>query len=271
MKNFKIYLGDCESVLTDLNSESIDLTITSPPYENLRSFGLSENFWNLKKFEKIAKELYRVTQKGGVIVWIVNDVMAKGAKTGTSFQQALYFKGLGFNIHDVMIWEKILGHMGSHRCYIPSFEYMFIFSKGKIRCTNLITDRVNKDYHRQQSRNRGRRGYNGDAKKEASPGKIRTPMFGKRTNIWKIPGDKANKTGHPAVYPLSLARDHIKSWSNPGDVVLDPFLGSGTSGIAAIELGREFIGIELNRKYHDIAYERIASAIRRAYENRARL
>lgn len=232
-----------------LDDNCIDLTVTSPPYDNLRTYnGFS---WD---FEGVAKELYRVTKEGGVVVWIVGDATIKGSETGTSFKQALYFKEIGFNLHDTMIWKKSNPfNFGSNNCYIQSFEYMFVFSKGKPKSLNFIHDRVNKskgDKIISQYRD-------GDFMKyDVENSNYTTKEFGKRHNIWDIP-TSSGKGKHPAVFPEALAQDHILSWSNEGDLVLDPFMGSGTTAKMAKLNNRNYIGFEISKDYCDLAEKRI--------------
>jgi site-specific DNA-methyltransferase (adenine-specific) len=96
-----LILGDCAEKLKELPDASIDLVVTSPPYDNLRDYkGYSFGF------EEIATELARVIKIGGVIVWVVGDATVNGSETGTSFRQALYFKELGLNLHDTMVYKK---------------------------------------------------------------------------------------------------------------------------------------------------------------------
>lgn len=248
-----LYIGDCVKVMrTSVADASVDLVVTSPPYDNLRSYGKDEE-WTFDKFQSVAQELYRVVKPGGVVVWIVNDATIDGSETGTSFRQALYFKEIGFNIHDTMIWEKISPFTHPDR-YIPNFEYMFIFSKGKPKTTNLICDRKNlwagtKVHGTLQQKEGVLSEINGKGKE--------IKEYGARLNTWDIPAEKKNDTGHPAVFPLRLVKDHIRTWSNEGDIVLDPFMGSGTTGIACHNLNREFIGIEINLEYYKVASHRI--------------
>jgi site-specific DNA-methyltransferase (adenine-specific) len=246
----KIYNMDCVQGMKLLDDCSVDLTVTSPPYDNLRTYnGFT---WD---FETIAKELYRVTKHGGVVVWVVNDATIKGSETGTSFRQALYFKEIGFNLHDTMIWEKTgSGAFGSVLCYAQNFEYMFVFSKGKPNAINLIKDRENVVKSGQVKVNAAI-----DAGKNYSTRIIERKPFGKRTNIWKI--DPQKKSEHPAPFPEQLAQDHIISWSNEGDLVLDPFMGSGTTAKMALLNNRNYIGFELDAHYCDIANERIQKAL----------
>lgn len=246
-----IYNKDCLLGLRELENDCIDLTITSPPYDNLRTYnGYSFDF------ENIAKELYRVTKPGGVVVWVVADATAKGSETGTSFKQALYFKEIGFNLHDTMIWEKPSPYQHSNR-YIQNFEYMFVFSKGKPKTTNLIRDRKNKWGGTQIHGTERQR--NGDTKPLSIVQKSKcVKEYGARFNTWAISPNKRNKTGHPATFPEQLARDHIISWSSEGDIILDPFMGSGTTAVVCKRTDRRYIGFEISQEYCDIANERLS-------------
>lgn len=243
----KIYNMDCLDGLKQMQDECVDLTITSPPYDDLRKYnGYS---WD---FESIAKELYRVTKHGGVVVWVVNDKTNKGSETGTSFKQALFFKEIGFNLHDTMIWYKPnCFNFGSNNCYKQSFEYMFIFSKGRPKSLNLIKDVPAKMSGKVL---RGARKHS-DGTRDIVPDFV-CSEFKKRDNTWFINVGTQNN-GHPAVFPEQLAHDHIISWSNPGDVVLDPFMGSGTTAKMCKLTNRNYIGFEISEEYCQIAEERI--------------
>ena len=253
----KIYQGDCLEVLKTFEDNLIDLTVTSPPYDNLRTYGGVIDGWSFEKFQGIARELYRVTKEGGVVVWVVADATIKGSETGTSFKQALYFMECGFNLHDTMIYIKNGGlNSGSLQAYQQKFEYMFVLSKGKIKTFNLIKDRKNKkaeDVVKKKKRPDG----------TIVEQHIKSEEYGVRYNYWiyDTGGSKGTKDAyayvHPAVFPEALANDHILSWSNEGDMVLDPFMGSGTTGKMAIRNNRNFIGIELNEEYFKIAERRI--------------
>ena len=244
-------LGDCAVLLKELDAESIDLTVTSPPYDNLRTYkGFTFDF------ETIARELYRVTKQGGVVVWVVGDATIKGSETLTSFKQAIYFKEIGFNLHDTMIWNKgTFTAVGSLVIrYAPVFEYMFILSKGYPKTFNPLKDRPNKtagDVHHGKARQT-----DGSMKPLANVGK-EIPEYGQRFNIWDVRGETQNRTPHPATFPEALARDHILSWSNEGDLVLDPFAGSGTTGKMALLNNRNFIGMEISAEYLEIARRRV--------------
>ena len=244
--------GDCVEEMTKMQEGSVDLTVTSPPYDSLRTYEGSLQ-WHEGIWKQVLEGLYRVTKKGGVVVWVVGDSTIKGSETGTSFKQALYAMDCGFNLHDTMIWNKgSFTAVGSLKTrYAPTWEYMFIFTKGKMETFNPLIDRENKHKNGIVSRNKrladGSIGYVGKTT-------TRRP-FGQRFNIWNQSPD--NKQKHPAAFPKQLAHDHIISWSNEGDTVFDPFLGSGTTGVAAKQLNRHFIGIEKVEKYFDIANERL--------------
>ena len=201
--------------------------------------------------------MYRVTADGGVVVWIVADATIKGSETGSSFRQALWFKDCGFNLHDTMIWAKPgFTAVGTLKIrYASTFEYMFVFSKGCPKTFNPIKDRKNK--HPGKKINGTIRQKDGSVKPVSSIGKL-YEEYGQRFNVWNIaPEQSQSKRCHPAQFPETLAHDHIISWSNPGDTVLDCFMGSGTTGVACINTGRNFIGIELDDEYFEIAKRRI--------------
>lgn len=249
--------GDCTEILRKFESNFIDLTITSPPYDNLRNYN-NNILWTDSVWKNVISELYRVTKKGGVVVWVVGDETFEGSESGTSFKQALWAKECGFNLHDTMIYQKFgCKYPDKHR-YYQIFEYMFVFSKGKPEKFNLIKDRINVEAGRKTSISNTFT-KNGTKQPIYRNSKIVQPL-GVRFNIWKIkPTQKANTANHPAVFPFQLAYDHIVSWSEENDMVLDPFMGSGTTGVACKKLNRFFIGIELNREYYETARNRIKS------------
>lgn len=252
----KIICGDSAEVLKTLDAASIDLTVTSPPYDNLRTYN-----GYVFDFETIARELYRVTKPGGVVVWVVGDATVNGSETGTSFRQALYFKECGFNLHDTMIWNKggfsATGALAVR--YAPVYEFMFILSKGLPGTFNPIKDR--KTIHGGVILHGTVRNPDGSTKPVSGNGDKRISEYSQRFNIWDVSPVKENREGdHPAPFPEALARDHILSWSNPGDVVLDCFAGSGTTLKMAKETGRQYIGIEISPEYCKIIERRVAAA-----------
>ena len=246
------YCMDCIDGMKQLANESIDLTVTSPPYDNIRDYNGYAFDW-----QETIRQLYRVTKWGGCVVWIVADQTVNGSETGTSFKQALFAMETGFNLHDTMIWEKESCAFPESTRYYPNFEFMFVWSKGKPKTFNPIEDRpnlwggtkVHGTFRNADGTLRGR---------STTWKEVVCKEYGVRFNVWQISTEKNNKTGHPAVFPNAIARDHIRSWSNEGDVVLDPFLGSGTTRIAAYDLGRDFIGYEISKEYFDKQEERFA-------------
>lgn len=247
------YNLDCIDGMRGIQSAVIDLTVTSPPYDGLRDYkGYAFNS------NVVIDQLFRITKQGGVVVWIVNDQTVGGSETGTSFRQALKFIEAGFILHDTMIWQKP-SPFQHHNRYIQQFEYMFVFSKGKPKTANLIRDRRN-IYGGTRIHGTERQA-NGNTKALSDRQKSKNVMeYGARFNVWDIPPEKNNRTGHPAVFPVKLASDHIRTWSNIGEIVFDPFAGSGTTLVAARELGRKYLGFEISSEYYKAASERLAKA-----------
>ena len=248
MKTNVCYQGDCLEVMKGIDDKSIDLTVTSPPYDNLRTYkGYTFNF------KEIAKELYRITKDGGVVVWVVGDATIKGSETGTSFKQALYFKEIGFNLHDTMIYQKLNYPPLTHNRYEQCFEYMFVLSKGKpkvFKPTMVETKHKGRipsgTFYHKSSQNTPTKANNN---KTVNEFKIKQNIFD------YVVGGK--KDGHPAPFPEKLAEDHILSWSNEGDIVFDPMAGSGTTLKMAKKNNRNFIGCEISQEYCDIIKERV--------------
>jgi len=232
----QIHIENCLDTMSRMPDNFVDMVLTSPPYDNLRKYE-GYDF----PFEKIANELYRITKT--VLVWVVGDATIKGSETGSSFRQALYFKELGFKLHDTMIYEKNSPAYPANRKgnrYTQIFEFMFVFSKGEIP-KQLISDKPNKWA--------GHKDFSGKLKNPV-------PEFSPRNNIWKYT-TSFNGYKHPAPFPEQLAKDHILSWSKPEQIVYDPFMGSGTTAKAAKDLGRQFIGSEISNTYTQIALDRL--------------
>jgi len=233
--------------------DCIDLTVTSPPYDNLRTYG--GHTWD---FEGVAQQLWRVTKPGGVVVWIVADATVNGSETLTSFKQAIYFvENVGFKMNDTMIWNKggfsTVGSLAVRYAHV--FEYMFILCKGKITTFNPLKDRINKT--KGAVLHGTTRKKDGTTKPMSGLGKI-IPEYGQRFNIWDVAPKMSRKENtHPAPFSEKLAEGHILSWSNPGDIVLDPMCGSGTTCKMAVKHGRQYVGIDCSEKYCEIARKRI--------------
>ena len=260
----KTYHVNCVAGMQQLDDECIDLCVTSPPYDDLRTYNDSSK-WDMNVFYSVAAQLNRVLKPGGVIMWNVNDATIKGSESGSSFRQALHFMDIGLRLHDTMIYEKtgtaFASGVNSVR-YTQQFEYCFILSKGKPKTVNLLCDKKNKWAGHQSWGNAQTR------KKDGSihdPGKKSKEIkeWGVRTNIWKIKNSggfgQSSKTSykHPATMPEELARGHIHTWSNEGDLILDPFMGSGTSAQICLEMLRNFIGFEIDDEYYNMCVERV--------------
>ena len=253
----KLYNEDCMKNMSRVDDNFVDLTVTSPPYDDMRDY----NEYNFD-YKLISKELFRITKPGGVCVWVVGDQTIKGNETGSSFKQALYFKEIGFNLFDTMIYAKSpRGAVGNNKTYWQTFDYMFIFSKGVPKTINLIKDRQNKE---------SRKGDSGT--KRLKDGTLKNlkrsgyELYGRRTNIWEYKVGKGHSSSdeiafnHPAIFPEKLAYDHIYSWSNEGDIVYDPFLGSGTTVVMADILKRNWFGTDISSEYIKIAKKRLKNS-----------
>lgn|ERR1035437_4379779 len=257
METNKIYNEDCLETMSRMPDNFVDMTLTSPPYDNLRDYkGYTFDF------ESIAKELFRITATGGVVVWVVGDATINGSESGTSFKQALFFKEIGFNLHDTMIWDKNTCNFPDSNRYYQFFEYMFVFSKGKPKTINLIEDKQNLYSNQKVARIGGDRNKDGKLVPNSAYKNNKEKVvkeFGIRGNVWRISNasSEGEHTDHPAVFSMKLAIDHIKSWSNEGDLIYDPFMGSGTTGKMALMLKRNYIGSEISPEYCKLAEQRI--------------
>jgi DNA modification methylase len=260
-----LYNENCLETMSKIDANTIDLTLTSPPYDDLRSYNkhLSGNKTEFNgysfPFEQIARELFRVTKKGGVVVWVVGDATDKGSETGTSFRQALYFKECGFDLYDTMIYQKTGTPFPQKNRYNQTFEYMFVFSKGKPNTFNPIMKKnVTAGAVRHSRKFRTVDG-------EMKPGFNGKPIneYGIENNIWLIKNGMNKSTKdivafeHPAIFPEELALKHVITWTKKGDLVYDPFMGSGTTAKVSIQLERNWVGSELDEGYCDICNRRL--------------
>jgi DNA modification methylase len=248
----QIVCGECSAVMADFPDECIDLTVTSPPYDKLRTYkGFTFDF------PAIAKQLYRVTKPGGIVVWVVADATIDGSETGTSFRQALGFMDVGFKLHDTMIYHRINRPRQQNR-YEQEFEYMLVLSRGKPQTTNIDripciqAGRTTSFTSRDSNQDKLLRGITTVAETK-NKGNVWYYEVGNNAGV----SDNAD-TEHVATFPEKLAEDHILSWSSPGDLTLDPFVGSGTTPKMAIRHNRRFIGIDISAEYCELARKRIS-------------
>lgn len=267
--NCNIFNALSDEKLKEFPDNIVDLVITSPPYDDLRDY-YGKVTWNNDIFKKIANELFRVVKDGGVIVWVVGDKINNGNKSLTSFKQALYFQDIGFTMYDVIIYEKAGSGPPHRNRYFNTFEYMFVLSKGKPKTIHILKDKPNKWAGKSTYGEVSRREKNGSLTKK---GKKTINDFGVRTNIWRYANGKGFSTKdqiayqHPAIFPEKLVEDHILSWSNPGDLVLDPFGGSGTTAKIAAQLKRKWVLIEALDEYCDIARKRLEDTVNESNYN----
>jgi len=247
-----IICGDCLEEMKKLPDGCIDLTVTSPPYDNLRKYN-----GYVFDFEGIAKELFRITKSGGVVVWVVGDATIDGSETGTSFRQALYFKEIGFRLHDTMIYAKRNYIPLTHNRYEQQFEYIFVLSNGR-PCTfnpiknNCVTAGMKRNRMREKEAGQGIR-------PTKEPTIISNDKIKGNVWIYDIGNGHTERTSHPAPFPEQLAADHILSWSNPNDLILDPMCGSGTTCKMAKYHQRHFLGYDISEEYCEIARKRVAA------------
>ena len=250
----KIYNENCLDTMARMPDGFVDLTVTSPPYDNLRIY-TGEMVWNEDVWKATIKELYRVTKQGGVVVWIVGDATIKGSETGTSFKQALYAKCCGFNLHDTMIYAKNNPVPLTHNRYEQQFEYMFVWSKGRLKTFNAIKQPCKTAGSKWNHKSEKHYENSHSMRKRDSEVMVKAEKY--LYNIWFLTTGTGDKVKHNAPFPEKLANDHIISWSNEGDLVYDPFMGSGTTAKMAKINKRNYIGSEISKEYCDIIEKRI--------------
>ena len=244
------FVADCVEFMSEMEAGVVDLTVTSPPYDNLRDYkGYSFDF------ESIAKQLYRVTKRGGIVVWVVGDKINEG-RTLTSFRQGIFFQEIGFQMHDVMIYQKKNTPFMRSNAYTNCYEFMFVLSKGKPNTFNPLMTKTVRHGEEMLVYNKKSDGVNKKVLKALKKEKT-------RTNIWSyavgLGGTTKDRIAfkHPAVFPEKLAEEHILSWTNPDDLVFDPMCGSGTTGKMALIHRRRFIGVDISEEYIVIAKKRV--------------
>lgn len=247
----EIICGNAVDVMERMPDCSVDLTVTSPPYDELRNY----NGYHFD-FEGIAENLFRITKKGGILVWVVGDKIKNGNRSLTCFKQAIFFQKIGFNVHDVMIYKKKNTPFMRTNAYTNCFEFMFVLSKGKPKTFNSLKIKTIRQGQEMLPFNKGADGINKKILGELKPEKT-------MTNIWEyavgLHGTTSDKIAfkHPAVFPEKLAEDHIRSWTNRGDIVFDPMCGSGTTCKMALKNNRFYIGCDISREYVELTKKRL--------------
>lgn len=247
----QLYVADCVEFMARLDAGSVDLTVTSPPYDNLRHYnGYSFNF------EAIAHGLFRVTKPGGVVVWVVGDKINGGRRTLSSFRQGLFFQEIGFRMHDVMIYRKKNTPFMRSNAYTNAYEFMFVLSKGSPKTFNPLKEPTVRSGYEMLVHNKGPDAVNNKVLKELKSEKTRTNVWAYAVGMGGTTRDKV-AFRHPAVFPEKLAADHIWSWTEPGDLVFDPMCGSGTTPKMALLAGRDYIGVDISPEYISVATQRM--------------
>ena len=247
----RLHQGDCISIMAEMDAESVDMTLTSPPYDDLRTY----NGYHFD-FETIAKQLYRITKQGGVVVWVVGDKIKNSNRSLTSFRQGLYFQEIGFQMHDVMIYQKKNTPFFRSNAYTNAYEFMFVLSKGKPKTFNPLKTPTTRQGMELMASGKSSNGNYDKVLKPRNKEKVLTNIWAYAVGLGGTTNDRI-AFEHPAIFPEKLAEDHILSWTNPNDLVFDPMCGSGTTGKMALLNNRKFIGVDISQDYIDIAKERI--------------
>ena len=251
----QVVCSDNVAVLSSLPAESVDLFVTSPPYDNLRKYGGQP--WD---FKALAGEMTRTLKVGGVIVWNVSDSVVNGSESLTSMRQAIHFHDvLGLRVHDTQIYLKNSYVPKNHNRYEQAWEYLFVFTKGKPKTFNpILVPCVTAGSRRW----RGAEKQNEATYSMKRVNKHTTVKTHKiHPNVFAYDVGKNAKTTHNAPFPIELARDAVISWSNVGDFVVDPFVGSGTTVVAAKQLNRHFLGIDIHKPYCAETLRRLTETI----------
>ena len=247
----KIICGNAVDIMEQMPRESVDLTVTSPPYDELRNY----NGYDFD-FKSMARGLFRITKKGGVVIWVVGDKIKNGNKSLTCFKHALYFQEIGFNVHDTMIYRKKNTPFMRTNGYTNCFEFMFVFTKGSPKTFNPLKTKTARQGQEMLVFNKGADGVNKKVLGELKPEKTLTNIWDYAVGLGGTTNDKI-AFSHPAVFPEKLAEDHILSWSNENDIIFDPMCGSGTTCKMAFTNNRKYIGVDISSEYCEIAKERI--------------
>ena len=241
----------------EMPEHCVDLVVTSPPYDNLRDY----NGYNFDA-ESVGLGIMHVLKEGGVAVWVVGDRI-DGGRSLTSFEHAIMFRDLGFRVHDVMIYQKKNTPFMRSNAYTNAYELMLVLSKGTPKTFNPLTCPTVRNGKETAVYGKGPDGDN--SKRRAVTLRKEKTLI----NIWQYAVGLGGTTRdryafeHKALFPEKLAADHILSWSNPGDIVLDPMCGAGTTLKMAALNGRQWFGIDVSEEYIALSARRVAEAIAR--------
>ena len=264
-----LHEGRAQDILPGPYAGQVDCIVTSPPYDNLREYaGVGMAAWD---FEAVAAAIIPCLAPGGVLVWVVADAVVDGSETGTSFRQALSFLDAGLRLHQTLIYQRWTLAGMRKNAYYRDFEYAFVFANGSPAAANLLYDRpAATPGSRVTKKGAGR---TGDKLHRSNEKAAVVPEFIRRGSIWKYHsgvgagnrnGDLRPReiaAGHPAYFPQDLAADHIRTWTHPGGLVLDPMAGSGTTLRAAVDWGRRAVGVEVVPEYCALIRRRMAQAV----------
>ena len=249
---------DCVEGMKQLPGNSIDLVVTSPPYDNIRKYnGFAYNL------HATGKEIYRILKEGGIAVMVIQDQTRNFGKTLTSFRTIVdWCDNIGFKLFECVIYRKY-GSEGAwwKLRFRVDHEYMPIFLKGKKpQYFNKAPLKIPSKHGGKVMTGSGSRRTDGKTNPRVT--RAINPMKCRGT-IWNylMAGDKNPlKRKHPAPFPDQIPIDFIQCFCPENGIILDPFMGSGSSGVAAKKLKRKFIGFEISEEYCQIAKQRIAQA-----------
>jgi adenine-specific DNA-methyltransferase len=248
-----VYTGDCLDLLKSISDESMQLIITSPPYNIGKEYEkkLQLDVY-LQQQARVITECVRALSPRGSICWQVGNYVDRGEVIPLDTALFPIFSGLGLKMRNRIIWHFEHGLHCSRR-FSGRYETIIWFTKTDDYVFNLDPVRVPQKYP-------GKKHFKGP-----KAGQFSCNPLGKNPgDLWVIPNVKSNhveKTEHPCQFPVELIERFVLSLSNQDDWLLDPFLGTGTSLIAAIRHGRRGVGAETIPRYVDLARERVQQEI----------
>lgn len=257
MTRYRITTADCVAATKKLASESIDLSVFSPPYDSIRDYKKGWVF----DYAALGCNLYAATKPGGVCAVVIGDGTKNFAKSLTSFKLAVdWCEGAGWRLFEACIYQRH-GNPGAwwKQRFRVDHEYVLLFFRGDRPKTFNKEPLMTPAKHAGKIYSGTDRLTNGGLKKIAPKAVAEMKCRG---TVWSYPtsNTEGNRTKlqHPATFPDALAEDLILCFSQPGDLVLDPMCGSGTTCVMALKNNRRTIGIDINPDYCDLARRRVA-------------